>query len=58
MSDCISAMYFYESGKCLLNRESRKRVGKQRFRRAGPSDGVVDYFETVCEDGWDNLQFS
>jgi hypothetical protein len=49
--DCHSAMYFYEKGECILNKEHRKSVANGIFRKNNGTTELVDYFDNVCADG-------
>ncbi|CAD6192841.1 unnamed protein product [Caenorhabditis auriculariae] len=46
---CKSAMYYYETGECILNRESKYVYG--HLFKPGIQDTLVDYFENNCADG-------
>ncbi|PAV65653.1 hypothetical protein WR25_12744 [Diploscapter pachys] len=45
---CKSVMYYYETGECVMNRETR--LTQPRLFKKGIQDSLVDYFENVCLD--------
>ncbi|CAB3409381.1 unnamed protein product [Caenorhabditis bovis] len=45
---CKSVIYYYETGECIMNRDS-KFIHPKLFR-TGVADTLVDYFENNCAD--------
>lgn len=46
---CKSAIYYYETGECIMNRDT-KFIYPKLFK-TGILDTLVDYFENNCADG-------
>nr|CDJ88227.1 PAN-1 domain containing protein [Haemonchus contortus] len=47
-TQCRSAMFFYETGECIINRE--RRSDWPELFIDGVQDQLVDYFENNCQD--------
>ncbi|CAJ0564058.1 unnamed protein product, partial [Mesorhabditis spiculigera] len=45
---CKSVMYYYETGECIINRETRNE--HPEMFAAAPFDAIVDYFENNCHN--------
>lgn len=46
---CKSAIYYYETGECIMNRDN-KFIYPKLFK-TNILDTLVDYFENNCADG-------